>query len=448
MASSRNTWVERAWSRDTSAVSRWFYVRTEIEYGTGERVLLLCRIVGWDGSELPDWISSSRNGRVVTTVEEKSVTSTVSELLEGTVGEAAVQGFEIRRVEAPVIDWLELVSAKGWGLRVPLVLYEIWPRSDAYGRASAAWELLSPSERDATGILGSQLGHLAATVLLVPQLRPYFVGVHDLVIPGGFASAPSDLQIISEVLDGAVVLSRLSTDIRPEPWRKLDEVERLQYLSLHYPEATLAAMHRADVDDDADAIAAYPDDAHGCSGSDWRVSICGRGGVCDAVTIGLIRGLGGGYFTSEPWRNRSPGLGFSAPARVHYFPPSAHAGGAAVLELEHVGAPANICDPYADTASADRLRAVLRGGRLLTRSQGLAARLDRRWADSVGLDVRVAGRLHDRFVMGPRGGFLIGTSLNGLGSKHCFAVELDNVMRLQVSQVFEQLWNTASPAWP
>jgi hypothetical protein len=56
-------------------------------------------------------------------------------------------------------------------------------------------------------------------------------------------------------------------------------------------------------------------------------------------------------------------------------------------------------------------------------------------------------KIHDRFVVGARHGFLVGYSLNGLGQQHSFIVELDNSMRLEVLNVFESLWSTADDAW-
>ena len=435
----RNSWVEHAWKRDTTALSRWFILVTAVEF-VGRRIVLLRRVIGWDNSQPPKWLKNSQCGRIVTTLEERT-SSSFFELLDVPVRQAvALSTAEVRRLELPVIDWQGGISADIWCLRLPLAVYEVWALADDYRHARDAWNELNDEEQRATNIQINCLGHLASTIVVAPQLRPFLTGIHDLVIPGG-PELWGELQLVSEVLDGSMVLSRTSLPLLPEPLRDLDANEKLEYIRLHFPSGTFAAMSNAV--GNGDAIAPYPDDAHGHSGSDWRVTIISSGGTCDSVSIGLIRGIGNCYMTKEPWRDRYPEIGFSAPARVNHVPPSQDAADEVFRTLLSVGGPAWLCDPYAEINSLSRLSSILEGGHVLTRSKN-ADLIDSAWAREHGVTIRSAPKLHDRFLIGPKGALLIGFSINSIGKTHCFITQLDNTMRVQITYIFEELWRQAN----
>lgn len=280
----------------------------------------------------------------------------------------------------------------------------------------------------------------------MPQRRPYFVNFSNLVIPGKMEEW-GELRLVSEVRDGGAVIARSTDLLRPVPWHELDRKQNRHYINIHYASPDLAAMNAIEIDVPANAIALSPEDAHGPSGSDWKISVVGMNST-DAVEVGLIRGIGSKYFTREPWRKRSPELGFSAPARVIHVPPSEDAAKAAFEQLRSAGGPVAICDCYAEELRLERIATILTGGRLLTCKRSVENRnISEKWAYSHKLSVRTSTQLHDRFVVGPQCGFLVGTSLNGIGNKHSFLVELDAVMQQQIQEVFDDLWSAAKPAW-
>lgn len=450
----RNAWIEDTWNRDISSVTQWFCLTVQVEVSDGIEVLLR-RVLGWDQSSPPIWISTSTHGRVSTHVEPLNVAEFGDVLDDETRRGILRSEQEIRRVELPVVDWYRVTSAEDWGLRVPTIMYEMWSSREANARARQVWASLTDEERDASGISAAVSGYLASTIVLVPQVRPYFVRHGDFVIPGG-ATQMGKLCLVSEVRDGSVILARTIGTLEPEPFKELELQERSKYLRLHYPRAALADLHAVSFDGNADGLAAYPREAHGKSGSDWRITVVGiEGQICDTVEVGLIRGIGDRYFTLEPWKDRAPTLGFSAPARVIHVPPSGDAADAAFDHLGRAGEPAAVCDPYAQTASLEKFKNTLRGGRLLTmknRTKNPEKNEEtiediKTWARDNDVTVRLAEEmLHDRFVIGPRRAFLVGTSLNGLGKKHAFIIELDTVMQHEVAHAFEVLWSSAHPA--
>jgi hypothetical protein len=219
--------------------------------------------------------------------------------------------------------------------------------------------------------------------------------------------------------------------------------ERLDYLDIRKVSSSFASMNALDLRAPADALAAFPIDAHGRSGSDWRISVIGPLGF-DSYQLGLIR-----LRLGEPWHDRIPVLGFSAPARVEYIPPTGGSLQTASAIMLRGGAPMCVCDPWAEAAAFGPLVPILRNGRILTRQRQITKKLlTEEWARSQGVEVKVqSGQLHDRFIVGPQRAFLIGTSLNGIGKSHSFLTELDAVMRVTVRDVFEELWKTAKAPW-
>lgn len=439
----RNAWVAKAWPRDTAAVTRWIELVTTARVGQ-ENVELLRRVLGWDPSLVPAWAAELQSPRVNVTKREFGV-STFLELLDPStrIGvESSKQ--EVRRLEPPVLDWHGAADSKLWALQVPLVVYEVWADAQRYGHALDLWNSLTSDEKRISGIGAAHIGYLGSSILLLPQRRPFLASIRDIVIPGGLGTG-ADITLVSEVFDGSIVLSRSSKPLVVEPLRALAPSESLRYLQVHSPPPTFCEMNAVDRAGPK-SLALGPTDAHGHSGSDWRLTMLGPNGVCDAMTVGLIRGLGDGYITSEPWFERAPGFGFSAPARVTQVSPSSGGATIAFDALNRVGARASICDPYAESASLARLTKVLAGGRILT-STTQAHRIDRAWALSLGVSVRASEKLHDRFLVGPRRAFLVGASINGLGNRHSFLVELDIDMRIQVASIFETLWGHAQPVF-
>lgn len=431
----RTAWIARAWARDTTTITRWFRLTTTAHSGEA-REILWDRILGWDSSTPPEWLAPSRIGRIVNTLEELPMATVESLVCANPDTSAESQILEVRRVEPPVTDWYGGISAELLGLSLPLTLYEVWVSAPAYERARTLWNQLNGEERATAGLADGTLGYLSSRLVLIPRRRPFFVDTEKLIIPA-VDNGDQSLVLISEVLDGTTVIARTAAPLRTEPCRELNAEERLRYLSVRRSGQDFAAMNAAR-DARPCQLAEYPADAHGKSGSDWRLTLLDPSGFCDAAAVGLIRGLGSGSFTHEPWATRSPGLGFSAPARVEYVPPGANAFTSAVASLRRAGGPASLCDPYAEPQDLMPLGDVLRRGRVITRAKNAAAILA--WAHDHDVTVRSVPSLHDRFIIGPKRAFLLGSSLNGLGRAHAFLVELDNVMRADVQRTFEALW--------
>jgi hypothetical protein len=434
-----DAWVPRAFPLDSKAVTRWFEITSSTASGTQ---LLFQRVLGWDDSPLPNWVQEVETEHVRTVVEARD-SDWVLKLLEHRARRPhRLSGNEIRRIVAPVSDWYGRTCAETFSLRIPLVVYEVWGTQGDRRTAYEAWSALSPPIRDGSGLNAALAPFLGSTVILLPQRRPYFVDVHNLVVPGVWR----DLLVVSEVLDGPTVLSQSAAPfaIIPRPTELPENGTR--HMNVYEIGTEFAAANTLTIQK-ADTVAFIPRDAHGHSGSDWRVTIVGDG-ICAGVAVGLIRGIGGGYFTTQPWLERSPDLGFSAPARVTHIPPSAGAADAAFQALLRAGGPVAVCDPYAEAKSLARLGEMLRGGKLVTTKKRIdRGEITEAWAKSVGLTVHFSTSLHDRFVIGSLRSFLVGHSLNGLGSKHSFLVELDAVMRLRVQTVFDAIWQRAQPAW-
>lgn len=430
-------WVDRAFPRDSAGISRWVEVTTTVR-----GPLLLRRVIGWDESPLPAWVQPFEEGEVTTRIDERDEGWVRTLLQDHASRTTRTSGIEIRRVEPPTTDWLDGPSSATWSLRIPLVVYEAWGSREERSAAHAIWAAANDAEREAIGIIDPQVPYLGSTVVLFPLRRPYLIDVHTLVLPEG----SPELHLVSEVLDGDTTLARDAVPLRVEPYRTLPATEALHYLNVHRVGRDFAAMDQVAHEAPGDAIARLPSQAHGRSGSDWRVTIVGA--TASLASVGLGRGMGSGYLTTEPWLDRSPALGFSAPARVTHVPPTDVASDAAFAALLRVGGPASLCDRFAEPAGLGRLDAILRGGRILTERRAIGPdRITEAWAQARSITVRVANDLHDRFLVGPRRGFLIGTSLNGIGNRHSFLVELDAVMRHEVVSAFEEKWTASQPAW-
>lgn len=443
-------WIRRAVPGDTANVKRWFVVDSQATID-GRATRLLRRVLGWDESQPPAWVSDSSEGSVTVRVEERDLVDPlefVMSFVEKPQG-GSILTSESRKVVMPVSDWSQLVSTDMWSLRVPAIMYELWPSTPLYEAARERWKQLTEAERHVSGV--RHQGRLGSTIVFLPQRRLYFAADSDftshLVLPEP-RDAWIDLRVVSEVFDGKICISRSVGPLRPDPWRELELEENFRYLKIRYVASNFAAMNALDLTGPADAIAALPANAHGWSGSDWRISVVGPH-ACDTVKIGLIRGIGGGYFTTEPWRDRLPAIGFSAPARAQYVPPSADAATKGYETLLRAKAPLWVCDPYAEPNALAPFAAILPGGRLLTKQKRIGPGcITDAWARRHGVEVRVRSKLHDRFIVGSQHGFLAGTSLNSLGKNHSFLVELDAAMRATVRDVFEELWNDANPPSP
>jgi hypothetical protein len=113
-----------------------------------------------------------------------------------------------------------------------------------------------------------------------------------------------------------------------------------------------------------------------------------------------------------------------------------------------------VCDPYVDPRTLDLL-AECRGVKtimLLTANLYKSSKFKRdakafEKEHGTILQVRTTppGVLHDRYLIDDNRMLLFGTSLNGLGFKQSFVVEVGEDVRASVVQTFDSYWNTASP---
>jgi hypothetical protein len=114
----------------------------------------------------------------------------------------------------------------------------------------------------------------------------------------------------------------------------------------------------------------------------------------------------------------------------------------------------SVCDPYTDPRTIDFL-ADCTGAtslRLLTHNvnrQTAVARDARSFRTQHGkpLDIRIdsGGQLHDRYAIDDRRMVLFGTSLNSIGNKQSFVVQLGPDVRAATLAAFERAWAAASP---
>ena len=275
-------------------------------------------------------------------------------------------------------------------------------------------------------------------------MQSFFADAHNIVICGDEFSARAK-SICSEALDGPLTIARSYARVVPEPASSRSSQDVLNYVGLHYRDSNLQSLS-APLGETPNAVSRLPPQVHGLSGSDWRLTLVGSDGLADVCTVGLIRGLGDGYFTSEPWRTRAASSGFSAPARIIHVPPTVDGERLAFKELLKAGkAPLRIADPYAGSDQLERFGDLLRGSRLLTGAKATERGITPDWLQNNSLDVRILPSLHDRFVTGSRIGVIMGASLNGLGKRHSFLVLIDAQMQQQLEQTFEELWAKGRP---
>ena len=113
-----------------------------------------------------------------------------------------------------------------------------------------------------------------------------------------------------------------------------------------------------------------------------------------------------------------------------------------------------ICDPYVDSATLDLLASCTAASSisLLTANVRQASLLKREviaFESEFGVPLAisvVSGKtLHDRYLIHRDGMLLIGTSLNSLGKKQSFLVEVGSDIRTSVAATYENLWLKAAP---
>lgn len=440
----RSAWLPAAWATDTQHVERWFRLTTFARSG-GSEMELFTRVLGWDSSPLPTWVKPQCTDRVRVDCCEVTLSSPQELLSPGELQEFAKGRREARRVQLSVQDWHSEYDATAWALGVPTVAYELWPSASSYADSLELWQKLEHTERQAVGLPREWQGYLSSLVVLIPRIASFFCGPHHFVIAGDQQLARS-FAVYDETHDGLVTLGRVASALLPQPWPKEFSCRELplEYVRLYYREPTLSALGQP-LPEATSEVFRVPRCHHGLSGSDSTVGVVSQTGTVDICRIGLIRGLGQGYFTSEPWRERAASLGFSAPARVIHVPPNSEAADAAFIELASQGKPGSfsIADPYADAPQLERFQDKLRGARVITRSKS-AKNITAEWMSRNSVQVRTVSSLHDRFVIGSRSAALIGSSLSGLGQKHSFIVLVDAVMQSELASVFEDLWKHAT----
>jgi len=449
----------RSWQHDARPVCRWALITVSHVRNDGAKTLLLRRSLGWDASPWPSWVTPLRTGSVEVEVSYHDEAIIPLDRLLEIMGarESTHPRSEVRRIIAEVQSW-DLPSSLHWGLGLPCITYECWGTRERRSAAEAVWKEIP--EHDAkmlqdTGLIPRELGYLGTTIIHLPQLRPFFVGIDHVVLPGG-EQPWGKLRVISEVLDGKTRLALNVADLVPEYRSKSEDDSGFAFVSLWFVGATFAEINmmtqKVALGQSPNAIARLPEDLHGVSPSDWRLTLIGsEGGHVDTTEVGTFRSL-----SSEPWKESAPHLGFSAPASIIYLPPDGELSLAAAHEcLVRVGSPALLCDPYLTAEALDRLPSRLKVGKVLSmrRSRPNQVEETRQLIEAcrrlqiqlrfVGTD-RQPGGVHDRFIIGPESAYLLGTSLNGIGKKHTFLTAADNRIRLVLSRVFEDLWSKAA----
>ncbi len=109
-----------------------------------------------------------------------------------------------------------------------------------------------------------------------------------------------------------------------------------------------------------------------------------------------------------------------------------------------------ICDPHVDTRTFDPLTAVPKGSeiRLLTSNVYDSARVQKEIEaykqEYSLLEVRVSrDNLHDRYIILEDRIWLVGHSLNGLGKREAFIINLGQDLRSQMLALFDRRWATS-----
>ena len=121
--------------------------------------------------------------------------------------------------------------------------------------------------------------------------------------------------------------------------------------------------------------------------------------------------------------------------------------------LRELGGALSVCDPYLHPETLEVLEGAGRasGIRLLTvnvSKPGQMRQLVSAFSKQVGpLQVRISDRrdLHDRYIIAEARMLLLGCSLNGIGKKQAFVVEVGRDMRALVLASFDTMWQTATP---
>lgn len=112
------------------------------------------------------------------------------------------------------------------------------------------------------------------------------------------------------------------------------------------------------------------------------------------------------------------------------------------------------CDPYVESSSLDLLAQAAKTTdmRLLTvniaKSQVFArdlAAFRKEHGNKIGVRQAAPGTLYDRYAIDDKRMLLFGTSLNGLGKKQSFIVELGQDTRSTVLAAFDAVWTRAKP---
>ena len=112
-----------------------------------------------------------------------------------------------------------------------------------------------------------------------------------------------------------------------------------------------------------------------------------------------------------------------------------------------------ICDPYVDSKTLDFLTAIPKTSRirLLTVNLQDVGRLRRDFKaynrERGNLEIRVAtgSKLHDRYIISDNTMYLVGQSLNGIGSKQTFVVSVGHDIAQQTTRTFDGSWGAANP---
>src|SRR5687767_4339053 len=120
------------WSNDVRDVKRWQCVEIHAKTSDGD-ILLLRRILGWDHSAQPKWLTPSKRRDLVVTVSDLPSMPWSTDPDNRTL---PFNSIAVRRVEPWIDTFLhEEPAVKQWNLRLPCVQYEIWCNDEAYEQA-------------------------------------------------------------------------------------------------------------------------------------------------------------------------------------------------------------------------------------------------------------------------------------------------------------------------
>lgn len=112
-----------------------------------------------------------------------------------------------------------------------------------------------------------------------------------------------------------------------------------------------------------------------------------------------------------------------------------------------------ICDPWIDRKTFEVLAMIPEASevRLLSTAPKDGMAFHRHYrvykSDHKLTEIRTvpAGQLHDRYLLAGRDMWLIGHSLNAIGTKQSFVVKVGGDVPLQVEKWFDAVWTTATP---